>query len=72
MGIITAAIIPVLFSALSRSQSDDAEFKRVYYTFQRMTAVFVVPMGVGIFLFRDFVTLLLLGENWMEAGGFIG
>lgn len=72
MGLITSAVIPVLFSALSRCQNEDDKFKSTYYTFQRLTAVLVVPMGIGIFIFSDLVTLILLGENWMEASGFIG
>ena len=72
MGLVTAAIIPVLFTVLSRHQNNETEFQSAYYTFQRLTSVLVVPMGVGIFLFSDFVTAVLLGENWMEASGFIG
>mgnify|MGYP003290349697 CR=1 FL=1 len=72
MALITVAILPVLFSALSRYQNDASLFQSTYYTFQRLTAVLVVPLGIGIFLFRDFVTMILLGENWMEASGFIG
>ena len=72
MGLITAAIIPVLFSSLSRYQNDDKQFKSVYYMFLRLTAVFVVPMGIGIFLFSDLVTMILLGNQWMEASGFMG
>ncbi|MBQ7107688.1 MAG: lipopolysaccharide biosynthesis protein [Clostridia bacterium] len=72
MGLITAALTPVLFSTLSRYQNDDKQFKSTYYTFQKLTSVLVVPMGIGIFIFSDLVTLILLGENWMEASGFIG
>ena len=72
MAIITASIIPVLFSALSRVQNDDAQFKSTFYSFQRMTAVLVIPMGVGLFLFGDLVTAILLGSQWMEASGFVG
>jgi PST family polysaccharide transporter len=72
MGIITAAVAPVLFSALSRTQNNDKEFRSIYYKFQRMTAIFVIPMGIGIFLFSDVVTKILLGEQWMEASGFMG
>lgn len=72
MAIITSALTPVLFSALSRYQNDDENFRRTYYQFQRLTAVFVIPMGVGIYLYRDLVTQILLGSQWGEASGFIG
>ena len=72
MALITSAITPVLFSALSRYQNDDDKFKNTYFTFQRLTAIFVIPMGIGIFLFSDLVTLILLGNQWMEASSFLG
>lgn len=72
MGIITSALTPVLFSALSRYQNDDENFRRTYYQFQRLTAVFVIPMGIGIYLYRELVTQILLGNQWNEASGFIG
>lgn len=72
MAIITSALTPVLFSALSRYQNDDENFRRTYYQFQRLTAVLVIPMGIGIYLYRDLVTQILLGSQWGEASGFIG
>ena len=72
MTIITAAVTPVLFSALSRYQHDQENFEKTFYSFQRMTAVLVVPMGIGIFVFSELVTSILLGEQWMEASGFVG
>ena len=72
MAIVSGAITPVLFSALSRYQNDEAGFRNVYYRLQRITAVLIFPMGVGIFLFRDLVTNILLGSQWGEASGFIG
>ena len=72
MAIITSGLTPVLFSALSRYQNDDQQYRRTYYQFQRLTAVFVIPMGIGIYLYRDLVTQILLGSQWGEASGFIG
>ncbi len=72
MAIITSAITPVLFAALSRYQNDEKMFKETFYKFQRLTAVLIIPMGVGIFVFSDLVTTILLGEKWLEASGFIG
>lgn len=72
MGLITSAITPVLFSSLSRYQTNEANFKRTYYGFQRIVAVLVFPMGIGIYIYSDLVTLILLGKQWMEASGFVG
>jgi len=72
MALITSAITPVIFSALSRYQNDDRRFSDTYYKFQRLAAVFVIPMGVGIYLFRDLVTGILLGAEWMEISDFVG
>lgn len=72
IAIITSALTPVLFSALSRYQNDDEAFQKTYYSFQRLSAIFVIPLGIGIYLFRDLVTLILLGGQWTEASDFVG
>ena len=72
MGLITAATTPVLFSSLSRLQDDDKEFKSLFFKFQKLVGLLVFPLGVGIYCFSDIITKLLLGEQWMEASGFIG
>ena len=70
--IITASTTPVLFSSLSRLQNNDEEFKRMFFRFQKLVGILVFPVGMGIFLFRDFITSILLGEQWIEAADFIG
>ncbi|MBP3376885.1 MAG: lipopolysaccharide biosynthesis protein [Clostridia bacterium] len=72
MAIITAAVVPVLFSALSRVQNDEKQYRSIYYSFQKITSLLIIPMGVGLFLFSDIVTYILLGSQWMEASTFIG
>lgn len=72
MGLITAATTPVLFSSLSRFQDDDKELKRMFFSFQKLVGVLIIPLGVGIFLFRDLITGVLLGSQWTEAAYFIG
>lgn len=70
--IITAATTPVLYSSLSRLQNDENEFLKLFFNFQNIVALFVVPLGVGIFLFRDLIVLILLGSQWTNAAYFIG
>lgn len=72
MGLITAATTPVLFSSLSRLQDNDEELKRMFFSFQKLVGILVIPLGVGIYLFRDLITEILLGNQWTEAAHFIG
>lgn len=72
MGLITATTTPILFSALSRLQEDEIEFQRLFFRFQKVVGLLVIPLGVGIFIFSDLVTELLLGAQWKEASGFVG
>lgn len=70
--IITAATTPVLFSSLSRLQNDREGFNAMFFKFQKLVGILVIPIGMGIFLFSDFITRILLGDQWMEASHFIG
>ncbi len=72
MSLITAATTPVLFSALSRLQDNESEFRRLFFRFQKTVGLLVIPLGVGIFLFSDLITDILLGHQWLEAANFIG
>lgn len=72
MNLITSATSTVLFSGLSREQNNKAAFNNIFFSFQRNVGLFVIPMGVGIYLYREFLTKILLGSQWMEAAGFIG
>lgn len=72
LGLITAATTPVLFSALSRCQNDEKAFQAAFFKFQRMVAMLVFPLGVGMFVYRRLATWILLGEQWLEAADFLG
>ncbi|ERK32230.1 lipopolysaccharide biosynthesis protein [Clostridium intestinale] len=72
MALITSSIVPVLFSALSRLQKDDESFKKMYLSTQRFVAIFIFPLGIGVYLYRNLATTILLGDKWMEASDVIG
>lgn len=72
IGLITAITTPILFSALSRLQNDEKEFQRLFFRFQKLVGLLIIPIGVGIFIFDDFVTEVILGRQWVEAAGFVG
>ena len=70
--LITAATTPVLFSSLSRLQDNRQEFEHLFFRFQKLVGILIIPIGAGIYVFRDFVTFILLGSQWMETADFIG
>lgn len=72
VNLVAAATTPVLFASLSRLQSDPEEFKKLFFKFEKAVGLLVIPMGVGIYIFSDFVTEVLLGPQWKEASYFIG
>ena len=72
IALITSAITPVLFSALSRVQDNDFEFKKIFFKFQRLVGIVVIPLGAGIYLYRNLITDIMLGKQWIEAAGFVG
>ena len=34
--------------------------------------IVLIPLGVGIFVFQDLITEVMLGSQWMEAASFLG
>ena len=72
MAVATSSMAPVLFSALSRHQHNKEEFEKTFLTFQRYMALFLVPLGVGMFVYQDFIVQILLGSQWKLAGIVLG
>lgn len=72
MTLITSITTPILFSSLSRLQNDESEFRRLFFQFQKIVGMLVIPIGAGIFCFSDLLTEIMLGDQWTETAGFIG
>lgn len=72
MAVVSSAIIPILFSSLSRLQKNDTAYKKLYYTAQRLSAYLIFPMGLGLFLYSDLATSLMFGSKWSEASNIVG
>ncbi len=72
MSIIGSAITPVFYAALSRHQNNKYQFNETFYNFQKITAWITVPMGMGMYVFRDLVTFVLLGEQYEAVADFLG
>lgn len=72
MALITASVVPVLFSTLCRLQNNKKEFEKTYLKVQKMVSILVFPLGLGIFLYQDLATEIMLGNKWSEASSVVG
>lgn len=72
LGIISNAVKPVAFSAMSRYQGDGQRFRSVFYKVQKSLALVTIPVGACIWAFSDLAVTLYLGEDWTEAAAFFG
>lgn len=72
MAMITSSISPVLFSTLSRLQNEEEQFRNIFYKIQKIIAYLAFPIGMGIFLYKEMITRLMLGEKWLEASSIVG
>lgn len=69
--IVSATSMP-LFVALSRLKNNKPELCATYNNYMSAIAMFVLPLSAGMWFFRDFITSVLLGDQWGEAADFIG
>lgn len=72
LGIVTASMHPVLFSALSRLQNNHGDFTAMFLGAQKLLAFLVFPMGMGLYLYQDFITSIIFGPQWTEASTILG
>lgn len=70
--LVTAATTAVLFSTLSRFQNNNEEIRESFIKFIKVISLLILPMGMIIFLFRDIIVWILLGDQWKEADYFVG
>lgn len=70
--IVTSAVLPIVFRSLSVVQDDDKRFEAIFYQMQKYLALPLVPIAIGVFVFRRLFTFLFLGEQWYETSLFLG
>ena len=71
IGMITAALSPVLLSVLSRIK-DDNEFCNIFLHIEKIVAYILFPIGIGVFFYRDTATAIIFGSQWTEAANIVG
>lgn len=72
MGMISASMSPVLLSTLSRLKNDSEKYKNAFLNIHSLIIYLVIPMGIGLFLYRETATLVLFGSKWKAASNIVG
>lgn len=72
MGLITSATSVPLFVALSRLKNDRENLIETYNNYIQAISIFVIPLGMGMWLYRGLLVDILLGPQWGEATEFVG
>jgi O-antigen/teichoic acid export membrane protein len=65
-------LVPVIFSALSRTQGDERTFKKYVDMLTRLFSVVALPVASAVFLLREPLVDLLLGDKWQGLSPVIG
>lgn len=71
-GIVSASLVPVFLSSLSKLQNDLPAFRNMFYKFSTAAGLILFPMGVGMFIYRDLMCSIALGSAWMEGATLMG
>ncbi len=72
MGIFTTVITSVVFSTMSRLQNNTEKFQKAFFNIHRLITYIILPISVGIFLYKDLATDILFGEKWSDASNIVG
>lgn len=72
ISLLTAGLVSVAFSSLSLYRDDREKFIEIFLTFQKGVSILAIPLGIGMYLYKELIVMLLLGEKWLITSEFVG
>ena len=69
---ITVLVLPVVMPSLAKLKHDIPAMRLLLLRFQKIVSIVLLPLGVGIYMYRYLITDILLGSQWTEAADFLG
>ena len=72
IGLVTAPVVPVMYSYFSKIQNDKESVKEVLLFSSKVVSFFVLPMGVAIYIAQNPLSDLIFGEKWTGIASVIG
>lgn len=59
-------------SAIAKEQFNPDNFKKMFISFQKYASLFSLPLGIFVFVYRNLITGVILGDQWLDASKLIG
>lgn len=72
IALISSIVVPVLLPTYSKTQNDFKKLRNIILNVQKHLGILLLPIGLGIFLYSDLITNILLGGQWHESAPIIG
>lgn len=70
--IFSTSFTSILFPTLSRLKNNRNEYEESFFSIQQAAMSLLFPIGIGCFFYSDLITIILLGNEWMQASFIIG
>ncbi len=70
--LVSVSISNPMFSTLSAVKDNNKKFCDIFYRYIRAVGVLMIPLAVGMILYNELVTSILLGSQWTSISGFVG
>ena len=67
IAIATAIYSSIMISLLSRYQESPDIFNKIICKYQQIISYLLIPLGIGMFIYRNELTLLFFGDGWEGA-----
>lgn len=72
ISLVTSGVMSVAFSSFSLYKNHSREFNKLFFEFQRGLAIFTIPLGIGIFVYRRLLVIIILGNKWTSVMDLVG
>lgn len=72
VGIVTAPIVPVMYSYFSKIQHDKENLKKALLISSKVISFFVLPICVGLYIVQNPLSDLIFGEKWLGIASVVG
>lgn len=72
INMLTAIYSPVLISLLAKLTNGSEEYTLVFGKYQKSLSSMFIPLGIGIFVFQSFLSLVFFGDGWEPAAIALG